>query len=119
MKKINKKNLIIIFLTVVLLIMSYFVYKSYFYDKNLNEQEIARKELSETIKDISKLMVLPEDEEPTLATVTDPKKLEGQTFFAKAKTGDKILIYTNSKKVILYSPSMNKIVEVGSLNLNN
>ena len=90
----------------------------YYYASHKSTGTDGQKELDQTVKDVSALMVLPSDEVPTLATVTDVKKLEGQAFFAKAETGDKVLIYTNNKKVILYSPRLNKIVEVGGINLN-
>jgi hypothetical protein len=86
--------------------------------KLVNNKSDSQKELDETVKSVGKLMYLPEDEVPTLATVTDVNKLEGQPFFARAQTGDKILIYTNNQKIVLYSPKTNKIVEVGALNLN-
>lgn len=76
-------------------------------------------ELQDTIKAVGKLIVLPTNETPTLATVTDPDKLKDQAFFANAKKGDKVLIYTTSHKAILYDPTQNKIVEVAPINLGN
>jgi hypothetical protein len=64
---------------------------------------------------VGKLIVLPTDEQPTLATVVDPSKLKNQPFFAQAQKGDQVLIYTNARKAILYSPTANKIVEVAPL----
>jgi hypothetical protein len=61
-------------------------------------------------------MVLPADETPTIATVSDPEKLKDQPFFANAKKGDKVLIFSNSAKAILYSPTEDKIVEVAPIN---
>lgn len=91
----------------------------YFYKKSINNTpKDTQKELQDTIKIIGKLMVLPTDETPTLATVNDPEKLKNQAFFANAKVGDKVLIYTNAKKAILYNPAQNKIVEVSPLNIN-
>ena len=81
--------------------------------------EAHKKDLADTIKAVGKLMVLPEGEEPTIATVSDPAKLSNQPFFAHAQTGDKVLIYTQVKKAILYNPSSNKIVEVAQINLGN
>ena len=64
------------------------------------------------------LIVLPEGEEPTIATVTDPEKLQDQAFFANAKTGDKVLIYTRAKKAYLFDPVANKLIEVAPLTVD-
>lgn len=69
------------------------------------------------INKVSRLIVLPEGETPTIATVADPSKLKGQAFFANAKVGDKVLIYPNSKKAILYDPNQDIIVEVAPVNI--
>lgn len=114
-----KKNSVYKALAVIAVASVFAVGGYYFLTKKTSTTQSNQKMLEETIADVSKLMVLPQDETPTLATVTDIKKLEGQPFFANAKEGDKVLIYTNNKKVILYSPSMNKIIEVGSVNLNS
>ncbi len=59
--------------------------------------------------------MLPE-ENPTIATVTDKEKLSGQAFFQKAENGDKVIIYRQSGKAILYRPGIKKIVDVVTLN---
>ncbi len=84
-----------------------------------NPQKAAQAETQKLLSDISKLIVLPEGETPTVATVTDPEILRSQPFFAKAQTGDKVLIYTNARKAILYSANLNKIVEVAPINIGN
>lgn len=66
---------------------------------------------------VGRLIALPEGEDPTVATVTDPARLAGQPFFAKAKTGDKVLVYTVAKKAYLYDPAADKLLEVAPLNL--
>ncbi len=51
---------------------------------------------------VSKYMVLP-DEKPTIATVVDKEKLnKSQPFFKDAENGDKILVFQNARKVLLY-----------------
>lgn len=82
-----------------------------------NPQTAAREEIQEVKAKISELMELPQDEEPTLATVTDINKLKNQQFFSQAVNGDKVLIYTKTSKAILYRPQTHKIVEVASVNL--
>jgi hypothetical protein len=79
----------------------------------------AEKELQGVIDEVGKLMVLPVNEKPTLATVSDPSKLKDQAFFVNAELGDKVLIYANAKKAILYSVKLNKILEVAPINLGN
>lgn len=93
---------------------------AYFYKKySTTKKQDPQQELIDTIADVSKLMVLPTNETPTLATVSDPEKLKDQAFFAQAKVGDKVLIYTQARKAILYSPSKNMIIEVSPLNINS
>ena len=82
-----------------------------------NSEADQRKDLERTLQRVSRIMVLPANEEPTLATVTDLSKLKDQPFFANAQEGDKVLIYPRSLKAILYSPSKDKVIEVSSVNL--
>jgi 4-hydroxy-3-methylbut-2-enyl diphosphate reductase IspH len=65
--------------------------------------------------DVAKLVQLPDNEIPTIATVSDVAKLQNQTFFANAKDGDKVLIFNMAKEAILYRPSSNKIIEIAPL----
>lgn len=96
---------------------------AYFYNQwnalKTNPQVGAQQEAEALIERVSKLIVLPEDETPTIATVTDPEVLREQAFFVRAKAGDKVLIYTNARKAILYDPAANKIVEVAPINIGN
>jgi hypothetical protein len=77
-----------------------------------------QQEVENLVKEVGKLIALPEDEDPTIATVTDVEAAKDQPFFAKAQNGDKVLIYTNARKAILYRPSENRIIEVGLVNIN-
>lgn len=89
----------------------------YFYSKlQSSEQKSSKETTAQTVEEVGKLMVLPADETPTLATVSDPEKLKDQPFFANAQVGDRVLIYTQAKKAILYRPSTKMIVEVSPLN---
>ncbi|KND49104.1 MAG: hypothetical protein AB200_01580 [Parcubacteria bacterium C7867-005] len=75
-------------------------------------------EIKKIVADVGKLVVLPKDEIPSLATVSEPEKLKNQAFFANSEIGDKVLIYENSKKAILWRPSIKKIIEISSLNMS-
>ena len=74
-----------------------------------------RDEVAELTAEVGKIMLLP-DETPILATVTDLEKVKEQDFFSKAQLGDKVLVYMEAKKAILYRPSAKLIVEVGRVN---
>ena len=84
-----------------------------------NPQQVAEKEVQAIVARVGKLMVLPQDEIPTMATILDPAELVDQPFFASAQKGDKVLLYTNAKKAILYSPSQDKIIDVAPVNLGS
>ena len=81
-------------------------------------QKAAQESTQELIGKVSKLIVLPAGETPTVATVTDPEKLKKeQPFFANASVGDKVLIYTGARKAYMYNPTTNKIIEVAPVNI--
>ncbi len=80
-------------------------------------QTALAKETKDLVAKVSKLVVLPADEQPTIATVSDPVALKDQPFFVNAQKGDKVLIYTNSKKAFLYSVTLNKMLDVAPLNI--
>ncbi len=86
--------------------------------KNGNPSVKAQNEVQDLIKAVGALIELPPDETPTVATVSDKTKLQGQSFFSHAENGDKVLIYPKAKKAILYRPATKKIVEVAPLNIN-
>lgn len=82
-----------------------------------NPNSIVEKETKSLVTKVGQLLVLPTGETPTVATVSDPEALKDQVFFSKAVKGDKVLIYAQAKKAILYSVSMNKILDVAPLNI--
>ncbi len=82
-----------------------------------NPQILAQQETEALVEKVSKLVVLPSDETPTIATVTDQDALKDQPFFATAEKDDKVLIYAKAQKAILYSVRLNKILEIAPLNL--
>lgn len=120
MKK-NLKNILIAILVIFLLGAggaTYYFYNEYQKVKK-NPDLISQEEVKSVTSVISKFMDLPTDEQPTVATVTDKEKLKDQDFFKKAENGDKILIYTNARKAILFRPSTGRVVEFAPLILGN
>lgn len=63
-------------------------------------------------KEVGRHYLLPTDEQPALVTVEDETKVTSP-FLKQAKNGDKILIYAKAKVVIIYRPSIDRIVAVG------
>ena len=118
MKELNFSRIKKIILTLFALFLISLCGMIYFYRQAHTDATVtAKNELEQTIADVGKLLVLPQNETPSLATVSDPSKLQDQKFFANAKSGDKVLIYSLAKKAILYSPSLHKVVEVAPVNL--
>lgn len=69
------------------------------------------------VAQVGKLITLPSDEKPTIATIANIDQLKDQPFFKNAKNGDKVLVYQNANKAIIYRPSENRIIDVGAINL--
>lgn len=84
-----------------------------------SSQVQAEEESAKVVKAVGKLMLLPTDETPTVATITDIDKLKDQPFFKNAKNGEKVLIYPNLKQVIIYDPEANLIINVGTVNFSD
>ena len=75
--------------------------------------------VADLVNKVGKIMVLPTNETPTVATVVDPNLLKSQPFFVNAQKGDAVLIYTSAKMAILYDPSTNKIVNVAPITIGS
>lgn len=84
-----------------------------------NPQESAKAETERIKSEVSELIELPADEDPTIATVVDSTKLSNQAFFAKAQNGDRVVMYAKAKKAVLYRPDTHKIIEVAPINLGD
>lgn len=103
---------------VLLLVGGYFIYQKTQSGNNLpNNQQASADETKKLVGEVGKLMQLPSGEVPTVATVTDITKLSSQPFFKNAKNGDKVLIYQNSRKAIIYDPNAKKIIDITQINL--
>lgn len=96
---------------------SYYFYKKYT-DVTSNPNAVAQKEVNELVSDVGKLMMLPKDETPTVATISDKEKLSDQVFFKNAENNDKLLLYNVAATAILYRPQTKKIINVAPVSLN-
>ena len=75
-------------------------------------------DIQKIVSEVSKHIVLPETETPTMAMVSDLSKLKGQPFFERTELGDIVLIYGTSRRAVLWGPSAQKIIEVSAINIS-
>lgn len=94
------------------LLAVFFFYHKYWVN---SPEKLAEREINQLVKSVARLIDLPADELPVVATVKNTDELKEQTFFSNAKIGYKILIYEKNKKAIMYNPESDKIVEVSHI----
>ena len=87
-------------------------------DAQNNPEKVSQQQVTLLVEKVSKLIALPTDEQPTVATVQDKEKLAEQPFFSGAENGDKLLIYTKAQKAIIYRESSNSLINVGPVTLD-
>jgi len=105
-----------IYILVIVLIILALITVLWIKNDSHGSNQSAKSQLNFYVAKVDKLIELPTNETPTLATVTNQNTLSKQTFFKNAKNGDKVLLYTNNKLAILYRPSINKLINVGPIN---
>lgn len=124
-----KKKFILIAIPLILLLLSpplYYFYQEY--NKMRAEYEKTKLQLGQSstvlgsntqsiLDKVGKLIELP-NESPTVATVSDVTKLKNQPFFKNAQNEDVVIVYKDAKKAILYREAINKIIEVGNINIS-
>lgn len=110
---------VMLLLVVILLILGIGYWRTRSELSSLSDPKTSSsKQATELVNHISKYLVLP-NETPTIATVNDVSKLQGQQFFQNAQNGDKVLIFPKSGRALLYRPSTGKIIEYAPVNLNS
>ena len=78
------------------------------------QKEVAKKEIDSLVAKVNKLIILPKNETPTVATVANVNELaKTQAFYSDASNGDKVLIYFKAEKAYIYNPNKNILVNVG------
>lgn len=109
---------------VVLFTLGYIVYDYILAQSELNTfkenpEVLAIKEKEDLIKRLREIVSIPENEEPTVATVQDAQALRQQTFFSRAENGDKVILFPMAQRAILYRPSIQKIIEAAPINITD
>jgi len=116
----GKRNLPVYVLAALLLLSlagNYYLYQKT-QKLSTNPQTAVQEQIMQIVATVSKLMELPADETPTIVTIANTADLKSQPFFANAKPGDQVLMYPSAKRVIVYRPSDNRIIQVGFLNID-
>ncbi|MEK7680684.1 MAG: hypothetical protein AAB348_01385 [Patescibacteria group bacterium] len=82
---------------------------------SLNQLKTKQEQRSgEVVENVGKLILLPDNEKPIIATIIDVEKIKkDQSFYANAKNGDIVLVYQVAKKAFIYDPVKSIIVNVG------
>ena len=70
----------------------------------------------EILRKLSVFMILP-NETPIFATVQNTDSLAENPFYKNARVGDKVLIFKNAQKALLYRPSTDKIIDFTTIAL--
>ncbi len=81
-----------------------------------NTEALIAKEATDLVSRVGLIMELPA-EIPAVATIIDEAKVRNEPFFVGTKNGDKILVFVQSQKLVIYRPSTNKIINSTTLAL--
>ncbi|MFA4831708.1 MAG: hypothetical protein WC618_06130 [Patescibacteria group bacterium] len=82
------------------------------------QAQLSDQEIDELLGKVSRHILLPSEEKPTVATIVNAAVLaEQQDFYRDAQNGDRLLIYKN--KAIIYDPDNDIIVNVGPVIIQN
>lgn len=112
-------NTLIIVLSIIfilaLIVAVYFYKQSQFLESD--PQRITDEKVATLVAKVGKLVVLPTGEVPTVAEISDPTKLVDQPFFKNVKAGNQVIFYTGARKIIIYDPVANIVVDIATLNI--
>lgn len=125
--RLNMVRNIAVVAVIGILGFSLFVNRTLYYENRDLKKEVselkkepsvqAKEEVKTLVKKLSELVVLPEGEDPVVATVTDKEKLKDQPVFAKAENGDKLIIYSSAGKAYLFDPNSGKVKDIIPVNI--
>lgn len=117
MRNLKRGLVVFLALAVGILVWQYFDARAEL--KRFNDPAAAvAQESEDTVSEVSKVMVLPAGEQPIPALVKDEAKFADNPVFEGVKNGDKLLIYQEKRKVIIYRPSTKQIVNVITIAAN-
>lgn len=110
-QRFSRKKKILVIGIVVLLAAGSIIWWMYGRNQDLNDVDVVKAK-------VARHYALPTNEMPALATVTDSAKVQAN-FSVKLQNDDKVLIYENNKKAIVYRPSLDRVVDVEPVTVSN
>ncbi len=113
-KKVFFVSLASVIFLVVLIVAVYSTYQLYKMKDPAYQQKNAERVAQQIVSNVAKLIELPPGT-PQVITVDNAETIRNtQPFFEKAVNGDQVLVYPD--QAILYRPSLNKIMNIGTVN---
>lgn len=110
--KPNQKNKITLVILVGLL-LALFALSGYLFMQN-KKLKSGSNEANDLKAKVSKIIDLP-NETPVVGTVEDKDKFKDQPFFNGVENGDRLLIFPEAKKAVIYREKDNKLINVGPI----
>ena len=83
------------------------------------QQELTKTQTQQLLGEMRSRIVLPEGEDPVVATITDINLLKENEFYKDAKNDDRVVVYATAKKAYIYRPSTKTIVNVGAFQIES
>jgi hypothetical protein len=124
-KKLSKPIKIAIYAVIAIFVLAaiYFaidragIIKTYRLGLQAQEQQQLQNEDQMALESLKKIILLPDDFDPTIAIINDAEALKAEQpdFFGNAKNGDRIIIYPDT--AIIYDYQANKIIKVGPVQI--
>ncbi|MEZ4156554.1 MAG: hypothetical protein R3B52_01060 [Candidatus Paceibacterota bacterium] len=84
------------------------------------DEELSEEQVAEVIERVRDHITLPEGEDPLVATIINVEELRAeQAFYQNAENGDILLLFGQAGKAIIYSPSKDRLINVGPIQFDN
>ncbi len=84
--------------------------------ENLKQSSQITQNSKSLIEKAGQLILLPKNEDPSIATINNVALLQKDSpFYKNARNGNILLIYFQAKKAYIYDPEKNIIINVGPL----
>lgn len=118
-QKGNRFKKIIIFLVILGLLVLFISFVLKKKDENPTQENfISQEEVSVLTKELSRFMVVP-NEEPLIFTISDVDYLvQEQKFFEHASNGDILFVFPEAEKAVVYSQKRERIINAGPVNFD-